>query len=109
MGCDRCLWQDCSHRNRGQRDQRKVNAVDRNDMPDIDSELTMATKMSLVQLVEVYSMDVHFLLLHNAEIAVNNILTVEAFSVSAIVLQTEMTSSSVTVRGGVHLRMWGSY
>lgn len=107
--CDRCLWQNYSHRNCGQRDQRKINAVNCNDMPDIDSELTMATKMSLVQLVEIYLKDVHFLLLHNAEIAVKIILIVEPFSVSAMVLQTETTSSSVTVRGGVNFRIWGSY
>lgn len=109
LGCDRGLWQNCSHRNCGQRDQRKVNAVNRNDMPDIDSELTMATKMSLIQLQEIDTKDVHFLLLHNAETAVNTILIVDAFSVSAIVLQTAMTSSSVTVRGGVNFRIWGSY
>lgn len=109
LGSDRGLWQDCSHSNRGQRDQRKVDAVDGNDVPDIDSELTVATKMSLVQLKEIDAKDVHFFLLHNAGIAVNNILIVEAFSVSAIVLQTEMISSSVTVRGGVNFRIWGSY
>ena len=102
------MRQETSDGIRGQRAQGKVDAVDGNEVPNVDSKLTVATQMSLIQLVEVDAKNIHFLL-HKADNAVSSILMLDDRNVSAIVLQTAFTSFSVTVSGGVNFRMWGSY